>query len=411
MKLTFFETSFLLGVDNPKEKYEELNTKFNKYIVRLFHTLLQKVEMDHHRQWTHDLLRNYVNASYIFCSNLNKRLPDSGQQKSINNYEDDYKKVYFTGLYTPETYQGLKNGLYFVATRQSSNDEWNISVMTKKDVFEEKFDGEGVLEKIDHKDSFENELVSHKTLCIKQIILPEPMCANCAKEIIDKHNEKIENVKSILQAIRDGKNLKQLFQDKVDFLKSLLNGRKLNIAPNNAERIAKQLEKIQDKITGNSWLHILRDGIDNLPKSFVKSFFVYECKKLSSKDRNNWKKVIEECIKISCNDDGCNGFLYFQEVMIDTMRSIKGKSSIQKLPAFCFIKGSSQNELQEDLTFNYLLPMYFMNSGKPDFCIVLKQTDKDEGIWEPVTSLNMDEVYCDIRVFGKDAIERVRDWW
>lgn len=55
--------------------------------------------------------------------------------------------------------------------------------------------------------------------------------------------------------------------------------------------------------------------------------------------------------------------------------------------------------------------MYFMNSGKPDFCIVLKQTDKDEGIWEPVTSLNMDEVYCDIRVFGKDAIERVRDWW
>lgn len=287
MKLTSFETSFLLGVDNPKEKYEELNTKFNKYIVRLFHTLLQKVEMDPHRQWTHDLLRNYVNASYIFCSNLNKRLPDSGQQKSINNYEDDYKKVYFTGLYTPETYQGLKNGLYFVATRQSSNDEWNISVMTRKDVFEEKFDGEDVLEKIDHRDSFENELVSHKTLCIKQIILPEPMCANCAKEIIDKHNEKIENVKSILQAIRDGKNLKQLFQDKVDFLKSLLNGRKLNIAPNNAERIAKQLEKIQDKITGNSWLHILRDGIDNLPKSFVKSFFVYECKKLASKDRNN----------------------------------------------------------------------------------------------------------------------------
>ncbi len=26
MKLTFFETSFLLEVDNPKEKYEELNT-------------------------------------------------------------------------------------------------------------------------------------------------------------------------------------------------------------------------------------------------------------------------------------------------------------------------------------------------------------------------------------------------
>ena len=62
-------------------------------------------------------------------------------------------------------------------------------------------------------------------------------------------------------------------------------------------------------------------------------------------------------------------------------------------------------------TYNYLLPMYLLNSGKPDFCIVLKQTDKDEGIWKPVTSLDMDEVYCNIRVFGKDAIERVRDWW
>lgn len=121
--------------------------------------------------------------------------------------------------------------------------------------------------------------------------------------------------------------------------------------------------------------------------------------------------MMEKCIEISCNGSDYNGFLYFQEVMIDTLRSILDKSSIQKLPAFCFIKGSSQKGLQEDLTFNYLLPMYFMNSGKPDFCIVLKQTNKDEGIWEPVTSLNMDEVYCDIRVFGKDAIERVRDWW
>ena len=63
--------------------------------------------------------------------------------------------------------------------------------------------------------------------------------------------------------------------------------------------------------------------------------------------------------------------------------------------------------------------MYLMNSGKPDFCIVLKhivlkhkeEDDKYTGEWEPVTSLNMDEAYCDIRVFGKDAIERVRDWW
>ena len=55
--------------------------------------------------------------------------------------------------------------------------------------------------------------------------------------------------------------------------------------------------------------------------------------------------------------------------------------------------------------------MYLQNSEKPDFCVVLAKIEGAEGDWEPVTSLDMDEVYCNIRVFGKDAIERVRDWW
>ena len=63
MRITDFEKNFL-GIDGG-------NDEFNPYVIRLFHTLLQKVEMDPYRQWTHDLLRNYVNASYYFCSNLN----------------------------------------------------------------------------------------------------------------------------------------------------------------------------------------------------------------------------------------------------------------------------------------------------------------------------------------------------
>ena len=91
--------------------------------------------------------------------------------------------------------------------------------------------------------------------------------------------------------------------------------------------------------------------------------------------------------------------------MLDTMQAILDKSNIHNLPVHFFIK---QN------TYNYLLPMYLLNSGKPDFCIVLrhKKTDgKYTGDWEPVTSLDMDEVYCDIRVLGMDAIERVHNWW
>lgn len=61
--------------------------------------------------------------------------------------------------------------------------------------------------------------------------------------------------------------------------------------------------------------------------------------------------------------------------------------------------------------YNYLLPIYLQNLDKPDFCILLAQTDKDENVWEPVTSLNMDEAYCDIRVFGKSAVDNVANWW
>ena len=110
MKLTIFETDFL-GITAPNRKKQGLNFNqkgFNPYVIRLFHTLLQKVEMDPYRQWTHDLLRNYVNASYIFCCKLNKILDFQGQKLTINKYdaEDECLKVFFTGLYTPETYQG-----------------------------------------------------------------------------------------------------------------------------------------------------------------------------------------------------------------------------------------------------------------------------------------------------------------
>lgn len=98
------------------------------------------------------------------------------------------------------------------------------------------------------------------------------------------------------------------------------------------------------------------------------------------------------------------------------MQLMVDESNIHKLPAYFYIKGDlSKEKIGEEINYNYLLPMYLQNSGKPDFCIVLRHMkDKDgkyTGDWEPVTSLNMDEVYCDIRVLGKDAIERVRDWW
>ena len=421
MKLTIFETDFL-GITAPNRKKQGLNFNqkgFNPYVIRLFHTLLQKVEMDPYRQWTHDLLRNYVNASYIFCCKLNKILDFQGQKLTINKYdaEDECLKVFFTGLYTPETYQGLKNGLYFVGTRQSDEYGWNLCVMTRKEIFEttKEFNGKDVLRQIDHRDSFENELVSHEALRIKTINLPNIMCAKKANEIIKEHNIKIKKVKDILQAIDKDKNLEQIFKKHNEFIKTLLGRRKIDVATNNKEEIAGVLKDIEDKITGNSWLHILRDGIDNLPTDFVLSFFDKWFEVSNPVERYKKRKEwIEECIEESCSENEVNSFKYYQEIMLETMQSFLDESIIQNLPAFFFlnVKELSQGKLEGDLEYNYLLPMYLQNSRKPDFCIVLRRKKNDDTcVWEPVTSLNMDEVYCDIRVFGKDAIERVRDWW
>lgn len=379
MKITDFEKNFL--------EIDGENDEFNPYVIRLFHTLLQKVERDPYRKWTHDLLRNYVNASYCFCCNLNesrkakktsqdanairkakiasqeaKSKEQKEQEKQekknespqVNLYEDDDTnlKVFFTGLYTPGTYQGLKNGLYFVI---NPSVEPKISVKTRKEIFEadqKEIDGEKVLRQIDHRDSFENELVGVEDLNINKISLLDKMSPEDANEIIKK-------------------------------------------------------KRINDKINGNPWLHILRDGIDNLPTDFVLSFFNKWFEVPSPVARYENRKIwIEECIKHSCSNNEDNSFMYYQEIMLDTMQAILDKSNIHNLPVYFYIKES---------TYNYLLPMYLLNSGKPDFCIVLKHMKdmhgKYTGTWEPVTSLDMDEVYCNIRVFGKDAIERVRDWW
>ena len=204
MRITDFEKNFL-GIDGG-------NDEFNPYVIRLFHTLLQKVERDPYRKWTHDLLRNYVNASYCFCCNLNDsrkakiasqdanairkdkiasqeaKSKEKNESPQVNLYEDydTNLKVFFTGLYTPGTYQGLKNGLYFVI---NPSVEPKISVKTRKEIFEadqKEIDGEKVLRQIDHRDSFENELVGVEDLNINKISLLDKMSPEDTNEIIKK---------------------------------------------------------------------------------------------------------------------------------------------------------------------------------------------------------------------------------
>lgn len=432
MRITDFEKNFL--------EIDGGNDEFNPYVIRLFHTLLQKVERDPYRKWTHDLLRNYVNASYCFCKILNDKCKDkktfqdtaihkakiasqeakSKEQKEqkeqnesplVNLYEDDDTnlKVFFTGLYTPGTYQGLKNGLYFVI---NPSVEPKISVKTRKEIFEADqkiLDGKKVLRQIDHRDSFENELVDDMALNIQKIISPTSMNLDVAQKKIRELRYKINPIFEILNKLKKTVDEVSLEKYKVNtFIKDKLKEIE-KISSKDLETIIylKNIVDKEDKIEHNPWLHILRDGIDNLPTDFVLSFFNKGFEVPSPVDRYKIRKEwIDKCILNTCSNNEDNSFMYFQEIMLDTIQAILDKSNIHNLPVLFYMKKG---------TYNYLLPMYLLNSGKPDFCIVLRHIkDKDgnyTGDWEPVTSLDMDEVYCDIRVFGKDAIERVRDWW
>lgn len=345
MDLKDFE-SYFLGISGENSS--------SPCVTRLYHTLLQKVEMDPYRQWTHDNLRNYIFFSYDLCSKLSqyndnkevyecvmenkkKKQTEKNTEKTedvekpkINIYEredvemsktnikGDVVKVYFTGLYTPGTYQGLKNGLYFVRL----ND--NIYVVTRTDIFRETqfVDVKDVLikNKLVHRDSFENELIGNPALNIEEIISPDE----------------------------------------------------------------------------SNWQHILKDGIDNFPSDFIITFFgqTFEVPNPDErkKRRVNWLKKLKDS-ELRC----------LRDIMIETMERMYDNK--HNLPVIFY---------KEEGSYNYLLPMYLQNSGKPDFCMVLRhkiEKGKYTGAWIPVTSLNMDEVYRDIRLFGKDAIERVRDWW
>ena len=176
------------------------------------------------------------------------------------------------------------------------------------------------------------------------------------------------------------------------------------VNPMSIETVDKLNERnccIREKTAGKRWLHILNDGIDNLPNDFLRSFF-----NIPKEHEIDYKKLRN---RIKADKDS---FKYYQQIIIETIN--EQICNIQNLPIIYYIKATEDKDKDKETVtykYNYLLPMYLQNSEKPDFCIMLARIDGTEGDWEPVTSLNMDEVYSDIRVFGKDAVERVRDWW
>lgn len=225
-----------------------------------------------------------------------------------------------------------------------------------------------MLKHIDHRDSFENELVGNEDL-------------------------KLVNIRILNTPINSDAKVDPMSPDTAYHLSHI------------------SRSDIREEIAGKRWLHLLKDGIDDVPETFVKSFF-----NIPRKNEINWDKI-KGYFKTDIEHKKIR-FVYYQQIIIDTIN--KQNSNKEYLPIIFYInppkdsdedRNNTSEKDTEAYKYNYLLPMYLQNSEKPDFCVVLAKIEGTEGDWEPVTSLDMDEVYCDIRVFGKDAIERVRDWW
>lgn len=336
MGLTDFEKEFLYISDSTKDK-----KNFNSIVIFYFYQLLEKVEKETVRDWTVDLLRNYVAAFYKLSFDISQKnvTESSGlevknhakavdEKGSFNIYEGENSdiSVFFTGLYASKRYCGLKNGLYFL--RQNKE----IFVMSREELLcDKKFNGCEILKNLNHRESFENEItLDSKLKKIEHIVIPK---------IIPSHVE-------------------------IDTNK-------------------------------DNWAHILIDGIDNLPSGFIKSFFNLKYESPNPDVKNEFrKKIINES---RCKNDG--SFENYQKIMIRAIKQQIGKDV--NLPIIYYKK---QNE------YNYLLPIYLQRLDKPDFCAILGPAKKS-GEWKLMTLLNMDEAYCDIRVFGKAAVESVMNWW
>ena len=148
-------------------------------------------------------------------------------------------------------------------------------------------------------------------------------------------------------------------------------------------------------------LHILIDGVDNIPNDYFRILYgICPDKKIDLKGK---KKIVLDSVKNKTEQ-----FIGYREAMIKAIKkaieSAENDNQFNQLPLnFYFNPKIIGNP------FQYLLPIDFTGTGNPDFCACISVDTNGTGRLK--TILNMNEVYGNVRVFGMDAVESVKDWW
>ena len=315
-------------------------------VLKLYYDILRNVEKDPFKYWNIYALRNYLWYFY----KLSKRMSDSilghselpkydHKPTPLNIYADLNFAIFFTGLYSKYRNACIE-GLFIVCQRQAEN---NIDrrVMTYSELL-----------KSDLKKCLDD-------LTVMSTVEKYFHLLNVAPEKI----EKIEGLSKIDKNTTYDKNKKGKYID--------------------------------------TRLHILIDGVDNIPLDYFG--ILYGICPDKNVDLNNKKRIVLESVQ-----KGTNEFKHYQKAMIDAINKAilsAGEYKFNHLPLNFFRKKSKQYENP----FQYLLPIDFTGTGNPDFCACISVDA--EGTGRLRTILSMNEVYGNVRVFGKDAVESVKDWW
>lgn len=323
-------------------------------VLRLYCDILRKVEKDPFRYWNISSLRNYLKYFYKLSEWMTQIVnayealgdPDTVRDLALapfNIYAESEFAIFFTGLYSKYKNRGCKEGLFVVCQKQADN---NIHrrVMTYSELRTPKF-----------------------TKYLDDIT------------IASTFDEYFYLAKFSLKTIKTIEGLSEFDYKNFD---------------------TNEKGKYKD-----TRLHILIDGVDNIPLDYMRILYGIEPdEKISFGNKKNYTNV-KDVVFLSAKNKS-DHFKTYQDAMIraiDKAIRCAGKYNFNHLPLNFYV-------LESDKPFQYLLPIDFTGTGNPDFCACIDVDKEGTGRLKTILNIN-NEAYGNVRVFGKDAVESVKDWW
>lgn len=314
-------------------------------VLELYYNILRRVEKDPFKYWNIYALRNYLwyfyKLSKYMTSSMLNMIP-----KPLNIYESPGFAIFFTGLYSKLKNKGSKEGIFIVCEKQEDG-TINRRVMPYSDLLTSDFK-EG-LDQITMKSTFEEYYLLANDLLANEGSSPETI-----KKIEGFSNDEYNNY-----------------------------------------------EKYDNDNYKDTRLHILIDGVDNIPNDYFR--ILYGISSGKNVDKNNKKQIVLKSVQ-----NGTKKPTKYKETMIKAINkaieSAEKDNNFNQLPLNFYRSPKILGN-----PFQYLLPIDFTGTGNPDFCACISVDDNGTGKLR--TILNMNEVYGNVRVFGKEAVESVKDWW